>query len=63
MSEKKRKGFAAMKPEVRREIAKMGGAAVPHDKRSFAKDPELAREAGRKGGLAARAARIKPEQF
>jgi uncharacterized protein len=31
-------------------IAAKGGAAVPASKRSFAKDQELARSAGRKGG-------------
>ena len=38
-----------------------GGKAVPKEKRSFTRDRELAREAGRKGGLTraanARAAR------
>jgi general stress protein YciG len=33
-----------------REIARKGGANVPHEKRSFAQNRELASEAGRKGG-------------
>lgn len=45
-----RRGFAAMDKEKRREIARKGGANVPHDKRSFAQNRTLAVEAGRKGG-------------
>jgi general stress protein YciG len=45
-----RRGFAAMDPERRREIARKGGASVPSEKRSFSKNKELATEAGRKGG-------------
>ena len=45
-----RRGFAAMDPERRREIARKGGASVPSEKRSFAQNSDLAREAGRKGG-------------
>ena len=45
-----RRGFAAMSPERRREIARKGGASVPGEKRSFAKDRDLAATAGRKGG-------------
>src|SRR5947207_270060 len=43
-----RRGFAAMNPERRREIARKGGASVPGEKRSFAKDRDLAASAGRK---------------
>jgi len=46
------RGFAGMDAEKRNKIAKKGGASVPREKRSFAKDPELAAYAGRKGGLA-----------
>lgn len=46
----KRRGFASLTPERRLEIARMGGAAVPAEKRSFARDQDLAREAGRRGG-------------
>lgn len=51
---KSRRGFAAMSPEKRREIAARGGAAVPADKRSFSANKDLAVSAGRKGGLAGR---------
>ena len=49
-----RRGFAAMNLERRREIARKGGASVPGEKRSFAKDRDLAASAGRKGGEASR---------
>src|SRR5690348_5100022 len=49
-----RRGFAAMNPERRREIARKGGASVPGEKRSFAKDRDLAASSGRKGGEASR---------
>lgn len=49
-----RRGFAAMAPERRLEIARKGGASVPSEKRSFAKDRDLAATAGRKGGEASR---------
>lgn len=51
---KSRRGFAAMNPERRREIARKGGASVPGEKRSFAKDRDLAANAGRKGGESSR---------
>ena len=47
---KSRRGFAAMN----REIARKGGASVPGEKRSFAKDRDLAASAGRKGGESSR---------
>ena len=47
---KARRGFAAMSPEKRREIARKGGASVPSEKRSFSQSPDLAAKAGRKGG-------------
>lgn len=46
------RGFASQSPERRREIAAMGGAAVPADKRSFSKDRDLAAKAGSIGGSA-----------
>src|SRR5690242_6783900 len=49
-----RRAFAAMNPERRRVIARKGGASVPGQKRSFAKDRDLAASAGRKGGEASR---------
>lgn len=47
---KSRRGFASMTPERRREIAARGGAAVPSEKRSFARNTDLAASAGRTGG-------------
>ncbi|MDB5506537.1 MAG: hypothetical protein JWR75_1175 [Devosia sp.] len=44
------RGFASMDEDKQREIAKKGGESVPDEKRSFSKDPDLASEAGRKGG-------------
>jgi uncharacterized protein len=38
-----------MAPEVRREIARKGGANVPSEKRSFSQDRDLAAAAGRMG--------------
>ncbi len=46
----KQRGFAAMSAKRRREIAALGGAAVPPEKRSFSVDRSLAAEAGSKGG-------------
>ena len=48
---KGRQGFASMSTERRREIASMGGKSIPAAKRSFSRRPDLASEAGRKGGL------------
>ena len=45
-----RRGFASMDEDKQREIASKGGQSVKPEDRSFAKDPELAAEAGRKGG-------------
>ena len=47
---KAKRGLAAMSPEKRREIARLGGKAVPSDKRGFSNNPELARRAGAIGG-------------
>jgi uncharacterized protein len=47
---KRKLGFAAMDPEKRRAIARLGGAAVQPHQRAFSRDPYLAAEAGRKGG-------------
>ena len=46
------RGFAAMDKTRQREIARQGGASVPHEKRSFSQDRDLAATAGRKGGEA-----------
>lgn len=45
-----RRGFAGMDQARQREIASKGGQSVPPEKRSFSQNPELAAEAGRKGG-------------
>ncbi len=44
------RGFASMDPVKQRAIARKGGESVPSAKRSFARNPELAAQAGRKGG-------------
>jgi len=44
------RGFASMDPEKRRAVARKGGENVPHEKRSFSQNSELAALAGRKGG-------------
>ena len=49
---KAKRGFAAMDPDRRREIAARGGASVPAEKRSFSKSRDLAVSAGRTGGAA-----------
>ena len=51
---KARRGFSAMSPELQREIARKGGAAVPPEKRSYSVDRTLASDAGRAGGKASR---------
>jgi general stress protein YciG len=57
-----RRGFAAMDPERRREIARRGGASVPSEKRSFAQNRDLAADAGRKGGTASKGGGRKPSK-
>jgi general stress protein YciG len=52
---RKPQGFAAMTPERQKEIAAMGGRAIKPKNRTYSRDQDLAREAGRKGGLATRA--------
>ena len=47
---KSRRGFAAMDPAKRSAIARLGGAAVPAEKRAFTKDRALAVASGRRGG-------------
>ncbi len=48
---KSKRGFAALSPERRREIASMGGRSVPAEKRTFTTNNGLATASGRKGGL------------
>jgi len=43
---KVKRGFAALSPEKRREIASMGGKSHPADNRTFSKHRALAAEAG-----------------
>ncbi len=52
-----RKGFASLTPERRSEIARMGGLAVPAERRSFSQNHDLARDAGRRGGAASKGSR------
>lgn len=59
---KSRRGFAAMSPEKRREIARKGGASTPPEKRAFSKSRDLAVTAGRKGGEASRGGGRPPKE-
>lgn len=55
----KPRGFQALSPERRREIASLGGRAS-HDRGTAYKwDSEKAKDAGRKGGLRSRGGRAK----
>lgn len=47
---RRKRGFAALDPMILRSISSKGGSSVPAAKRSFARNPDLATEAGRKGG-------------
>ena len=49
---KKPRGFAAMDPDMQREIARKGGKSLPPEKRSFSQNRDLAATAGSKGGKA-----------
>jgi uncharacterized protein len=44
------RGFAALSPEARREVAAKGGRSVAPENRTYSRDTELAAAAGRKGG-------------
>ncbi|MGO4171534.1 general stress protein [Bosea sp. TAF32] len=50
MANQSGRGFAGMDDDKQRDIARQGGQSVPAEKRSFSQDPELASEAGKKGG-------------
>ena len=57
---KKPQGFAHMKqynPERLMEVARKGGQSVNPDNRAFSRDRDLAKEAGRAGGLASQRAK------
>ena len=45
---KAKRGFAALSPERRKEIAAMGGKAVPAEKRFFSQERIEAQDAARK---------------
>jgi general stress protein YciG len=47
---KSKKGLASLSPERRRQIASMGGKSVPKEKRTFARDRDVASAAGKIGG-------------
>lgn len=49
---KSRRGFAAMSPERRKELAAKGGVAAHKQGKAHKFTSEKAREAGRKGGIA-----------
>lgn len=48
------RGFAALSPERRRELAAKGGAACKLENRHWYKNPDIAKEAGRMGGMVSR---------
>ena len=52
-----KRGFGSLSPERRKEIASMGGKAIPAEKRAFSRDPGLAARSGKKGGRAVPAER------
>jgi general stress protein YciG len=58
MTEKKPRGFAAMDPEKRQEIARKGGKAVPAEKRYYANKAN-ASAAGFKGGKSPRRRKVR----
>ena len=59
MTDKQKRGFAAMPPEKQREIASMGGKASHVKGTGHEWDSEAARKAGAKGGHASRGGRGK----
>jgi uncharacterized protein len=46
----RKRGFADLPPEERKEMARRGGAAVAAENRAFSRNKLLAQAAGRKGG-------------
>jgi general stress protein YciG len=50
--EKKKRGFALLSPEQRREIGRKGGASVSALNRAFSRNNSLAVISGQKGGAA-----------
>jgi uncharacterized protein len=57
VEEKKNRGFAAMSPEMQREIASKGGRAAHAQGSAYKFTSEAARAAGKKGGEASRLSR------
>ena len=55
-------GFARLSAGERAKVASIAGSSVPATKRMFYRDPELAKRAGRAGGLAAVAAKKKRKE-
>ena len=55
MPEKKKRGFAAMTPERRKEVASRGGKAAQKKGKAHKFTTAEAKIAGRKGGLASQA--------
>ncbi len=63
MIERKPRGFAALSPERRREIAAKGGAAGKDTVRGFAvMDPALVRELAAKGGRVSKRKTLTPTE-
>lgn len=59
----RKRGFASMSPERRREISAKGGAAGRDTKRGFANmDPERVQEIARKGGQASKRKRLTADE-
>ena len=52
--QKKPRGFACLSPERRSEVARMGGQAVPPDKRTYSIDKSKASASGKIGGSLSR---------
>lgn len=48
---KLKKGFALQSTEYVKKMASKGGKSIPYDGRALVMDRELAKDAGRKGGI------------
>jgi uncharacterized protein len=62
MPEKKKRGFACMTAEQQKAISSKGGKIAHERKTAHRWTSEEAREAGRRGGIAAHANRIEEDQ-
>jgi general stress protein YciG len=56
MNDVPKRGFAAFSSERLREVSRMGGKAIPREKRFFSRNRQVAAEAGRRGGVRRREA-------